>query len=511
MPDFGAPVAGGINAPNPNQSIQTLSGILGIANAQQNLQLGQQQLQVGEGTAQSAQQQLQERQLYQGALSSGKDPDGNPIKNPDGTLNYPAVANMANKYMPITGQAVQQGIIQTLDSANNYHSDALKLTNDQRAAVSGVLASGIGEPDSSGVMSRLNTLAQQNPDLAPFVKSTQQSVASIPPGASADQRNQILKRGVQALQPAGTTAAQQAPQIGTTTGPGGGVQAFNVNPNSATPMGAVGQEVQQGIPLGERSNLGVNPLTGGPTVTNKNGQGQITGVTNAPTQGVYVPQPGDAQALPVLQAERDAARQAFTSAGLQHTNNQIVLSNIDNVGATGTAGQGWRNLTSAFGFNPGDADKNGKFDPATAYDLVGKGLERSALQAAQSMGPQTNAGLAAQVAANGSTHYTPAAIKEITKLNDAIVTGSQAYQPGLERAIAADPSAGVFAKRAYDQQWGANFDPKVYQMYNAAKAGDTSTVNSIVNSLGGKNSPQFKALMEKAANLQKLSNTGSAQ
>ncbi|ABI86462.1 hypothetical protein Bamb_0903 [Burkholderia ambifaria AMMD] len=198
--------------------------------------------------------------------------------------------------------------------------------------------------------------------------------------------------------------------------------------------------------------------------------------------------------------------QAYANAGLQHTNNQIVLQNIDNVGATGVSGQAFRNIASAFGFNPGDAK-----DPATAYDMVGKGLERSALQAAQSMGPQTNAGLAAQVAANGSTHYTPAAIKEITKLNDAITTGAQSYQPGLERAIAANPSAGVFAKRSFDQAWGANFDPRIYQMYNAAKSGDAAEVNSIVSSLGGKNSAQFKALMQKAANLQKLSNTGVLQ
>jgi hypothetical protein len=511
MADFGAPVADQIQPPNPNQPLQTLSGLLNLRNQQQAYQLGQQQLQVGEGAAQQAQQQMAERQLYQGALASGKDPDGNSLKNPDGTLNYPAVSNFANKYLPLSGQGIQQNIISTLNNANIYHSNALKLTNDQRDAVSGVIASGIGEPDSSGVMSRLDSLAQQNPDLAPFIKSAQQGVSAIPAGVPQAQRDQVLRHVVQGLQPAGTTAAQQTPSIGTTTGPGGGLQAVQLNPNAAGGVAPVGGEIAQGLPLGERQNVSSNPLTGGPTVISKNGQGQVTGITNAPTQGVYVPQPGDAQALPVLQAERDAARQAYTNAGLQHTNNQIVLSNIDNVGATGLAGSGWRNLVSAFGFNPGDANKDGKFDPATAYDLVGKGLERSALQAAQSMGPQTNAGLAAQVAANGSTHYTPTAIKEITKLNDAITTGAQSYQPGLERAIAANPSAGVFAKRQFDQQWGANFDPRIYQMYNAAKSGDTAEVNSIVNSLGGKGSPQFKALMEKAANLQKLSNTGSAQ
>jgi hypothetical protein len=504
MPDFGNPVADQITPPNPNQTIQSLSGILGIANAQQQLQLGQQQLQVGAGTAQSAQQQLDERQLYQSALSSGKDPDGNPIKNPDGTLNYPAVSKFANKYLPITGQAVQQGIIQTLDNANNYHSDALKLTNDQRAAVSGVLASGIGEPDTSGVMSRLDTLAQQNPDLAPFVNSTKQSVGSIPPNASPDQRNQILRKGVQALQPAATTAAQQGNQLITSTGPNGGVQVSNINPLSATPVGPVGPEIAQGIPLGERSQLTTNPVSGGLAVVNRGGNGQITGVTNPPTQNVYNPSPGDLQAIPGLSAEREQARQAYANAPSAHTNNQLVLQNIDNVAATGPLGQKARNALSVFGL---DANS----DAATAYDLVGKGLERSALQAAQSMGPNTNAGLDAQIKANGSLSYTPAAIKEVTKLNDALTTGVQAYQPGLERAIAADPAKGVIAKRQFDQQWGANFDPNIFKYYNAIKSGDSTEQQAIVKQLGGLNSPGYNAMMKKAQALQQLSNTGSVQ
>lgn len=497
MPDFGAPVADQITPPNPNQPLQTISGLMGVAQQQQNLQIGQ-------ATAQSAQQQMAERQIYQKAMSTGTDPDGNQIKNADGSINFPAVSKFANKYMPITGQQIQQGIITTLDNANTYHSNALKLTNDQRAAVSGVLASGIGEPDSSGVMSRLDTLAQQNPDLAPFIKSTQQSVGTIPPNATPDQRDQILRHGVQAIQPAGTTAQQQMPSMVTTTGPGGGLQAANINPNSATPVGAVGPEVQQGIPLGERSQLTTNPVSGGLAVVNRNGQGQITGVTNPPTQNVYNPQPGDVQAIPGLSAERESARAAYANAGTAHTNNQLVLQNIDNVAATGPLGQRARNLLSAYGVNSNS-------DAATAYDLVGKGLERSALQAAQSMGPNTNAGLEAQVKANGSLGYTPAAIKEVTKLNDALTTGVQAYQPGLERAIASNPAAGVIAKRSFDQQWGANFDPTIFKYYNAIKSGDATEKAAIEKQLGGLNSAGYNAMMQKAKNLQQLSNSGSLQ
>lgn len=504
--DFGAPVAAGITPPNPNQTVQTLSGLVGLQQQQQALQLGQQQLQVGQGVAQQAQQQMQERQLLQGAMASGKDPDGNALKGQDGEINPVALAGFANKYLPLTGQGVQQQIISTLSNRVALNGAVRGLGQNYRDDISGIVRSGIGSQDPTSVSAGLDAYAKQNPEAAPAIARAQALISQASPNLPPAQRDTALQKLAMEFQPAATTAAQQTPVMGTATGPNGGVQAFQTNPLSAVPMGATGPEVAQGLPLGERSNVGVNGLTGGPTVISKNGAGQVTGITNAPTQNVYVPQPGDAQALPVLQAERDAARQAYTSAGLQHTNNQIVLGNIDNVSATGVAGQAWRNIASAFGFRSGDAT-----DSATAYDMVGKGLERSALQAAQSMGPSTNAGLAAQVAANGSTHYTPTAIKEITKLNDAIVTGSQSYQPGLERAIAANPSAGVFAKRQYDQQWGANFDPRIYQMYNAAKSGDTDGVNSIVNSLGGKNSAQFKALMEKASNLQKLSNTGSTQ
>lgn len=504
MADFGAPVANGITPPNPQQSIQTLSGLMGVAQQQQSLQQGQQQLQVGAGQVQQAQQQQQERQLLQQTMATGKDPDGNPIKGPDGEVDPVKMAGFANKYMPLTGQAVQQGIITTMNNRLQLNDSVRGLGQNYRNDISGIVRSGIGTQDPSAITPALSAYAQQNPNAAPAISRAQALLQHLNPAMPQAQRDQALQHLSMEFQPAATTAAQQAPQMGTTTGPGGGVQAFNTNPNSATPVGAVGPEVAQGVPLGERSQVGANALTGGPTVINKNGQGQVTSITNAPTQGVYVPQPGDAQALPGLSAEREMARGAYANAGAAHTNNQLVLQNIDQVAATGPLGIKARNLLSGFGVNPNS-------DAATAYDLVGKGLERSALQAAQSMGPNTNAGLDAQIKANGSLGYTPQAIKEVTKLNDALTTGVQSYQPGLERAIASNPSAGVFAKRQFDQQWGANFDPNVFKYYNAIKAGDTAEQQAIVKQLGGLNSKGYNAMMQKAQNLQKLSNSGSLE
>ena len=504
MPDFGAPVADQITTPNPNQGLQTLSGLMNLKTQQQNLQLGQQQLQVGQATAQSAQQQMSERQMLQGVMQSGKDPDGNPVKGADGQIDPVAMSKFAGKYLPLTGQGVTQSIIQTMNNKLQLNDGVRTLGQNYRNDISGIIGAGIGAPDPSVVSTGLDAYAQQNPEAAGVIANAQNMLHGINPSMPQQARDMALKHVQMLMQPATTTAAQQQPQMGTTTGPGGGVQAFQTNPLSAVPMGAVGPEVAQGIPLGQRSEVGTNALTGGPTVINKNGQGQITGITNPPTLNVYVPQPGDAQAIPGLSAEREAARTAYASAPTAHTNNQLVLQNIDNVAATGQLGQAARNALSVFGLK-------GDSDPATAYDLVGKGLERSALQAAQSMGPNTNAGLEAQIKANGSTGYTKDAIKEVTKLNDALTTGVQSYQPGLERAIAANPAAGVIAKRQFDQQWGSNFDPNIFKYYNAIKVGDSAEQQAIVKQLGGLNSPGYKAMMQKAQNLQQLSNTGSIQ
>jgi len=498
MPDFGSPVATGITPPNPNQLTQSLSGILSLKNQQQ-------QLQVGQAQAQQAQQQMQERQLLQQTLASGTAPDGTSVKDSSGQIDPVAMSKFANTSLPLTGQGVLQSIIQTQDNHIKLNDSIRGLSQNVNNDLSGIIRSGVGSPDPVATVGpALDAYAQQNPTAASAVSRVKALSQNLNPQMPMDQRNMAIQRLAQQFQPAATTVAEQTPGIRTTTGPGGGVQAVQTNPLSAVPMGAVGPETAQGIPLGERSQVGTNALTGGPTVVNKNGQGQVTGITNAPTQNVYVPQPGDAQAIPGLSAEREAARNAYTSAPSAHTNNQLVLQNIDNVAATGAVGQKARAALNVFGLGQDT-------DAATAYDLVGKGLERSALQAAQSMGPNTNAGLDAQIKANGSLGYTPAAIKEVTKLNDALTTGVQAYQPGLERAIAANPSAGVIAKRQFDQQWGANFDPNIFKYYNAIKAGDTGEQQAIVKQLGGLNSKGYNDMMQKAQNLQKLSNTGGSQ
>lgn len=215
--------------------------------------------------------------------------------------------------------------------------------------------------------------------------------------------------------------------------------------------------------------------------------------------------PGDREAIPALEAERTAARQFLASAPVAREANRGILNEIDKV-TTGVAGPFLQRMFSGAGVGIDTAEKR-----AAAYDLVGKYLERNAIEAAKTMGPHTNAGLESAIRANGSVQYNPTAIKKLTKLNDAIITGGTMYQPGLEKAIAADPQRGVLAKRDFDQAWAQNFDPLILQLHNAQQSGDAQEVADIIKVVGGKDSVKSKELVRKAKNLEMLSTNGRLQ
>lgn len=488
------------------QATQALSGLAQLQNVRQQGQMFQAETQNLNNEAAQSTQQNAEWQAYKNLLQN--DPQ-HLIHDPNtGLLDVSKAQQWQMNNMPLTGTQFGDALVQHMNAVNQWRTNVANTSDEDRARIASTAGAFLGPNGLTGNPQQIGAaLATLQPQLAS--QGGQATMNMVMQALRNTQSNpammqQVLGEVSRLGTPAATQAAARQGATSFVNNGAGTVPVANTGDFGALPGTDVGAILPNQLGPDQRQTVSSNPLTGGPTVINRDANGNVLGITNAPTQGVYVPQPGDAQALPELQAERDAARREFTNAGLQHENNRIVLDNIDNVGATGPSGQAIRNIASAMGLNLGP-----KVDDATAYDMVGKGLERSALQAAQSMGPQTNAGLEAQIKANGSLAYTPSAIKQITHLNDAIVSGTQAYQPGLERAIAANPSAGVFAKRAYDEAWGANFDPRIFEMYNAAKAGDTATVNSIVQQLGGVKGKAYQALMKKAANLQELTNSGS--
>jgi hypothetical protein len=272
---------------------------------------------------------------------------------------------------------------------------------------------------------------------------------------------------------------------------GGGLQPTVTSPSVAGSAPSI-TPVGQAIPLTLPPTTPIVTPAGQPGYLN-NGQFVASGL-----------KPEDAAAMPTLVAEREQARTMLSGAPLAHTTNRGILEELDKVISTGQTGGIIARASSIFGAIPGNTDAE---KAASAYDLIGKYTERNALEAAKSMGPGTNAGLEAAIKANGSAAYNPTALRTITKLNDAIVSGTEAYQPGLEKAIASSPN-GIIAKRQFDQQWAQNFDPRVMMIYNAAKSGDKAEVDNILKSVGGPGSKGAADLARRAHNIQQLSQQG---
>jgi hypothetical protein len=228
--------------------------------------------------------------------------------------------------------------------------------------------------------------------------------------------------------------------------------------------------------------------------------GSYNAVGGATPSGPAVMPPGGQQAIDDAAKEVTAARAAANNAPVMHDLNRQIIAEADKGLNTGSLGALTQKIASATGYSLGGQS-------ATDYNTLGKLLERSALTAAQGMGPHTNAGLEAQVRANGSLDYTPQAIRKIAVLNDALTSGAEHYRSGLEQALQTS-GQNPAVKRVFDQQWAQNFDPRIMRLENAAASGDKKEIDNVMQELGGPNSKAVRDLRLKAANLQTLISRG---
>ncbi len=331
------------------------------------------------------------------------------------------------------------------------------------------LGAGIPQAMVDQVLQPFRDMAQKNPaNLRQFIMARQLAGVGAQGQINSSQPN--ISQVDTGQNVVGVNTNQYAPQ-----GPGAGVYT-----------------VQKDVPVTQPVLL----PNGQQGIQGTQGKGPI------PTQLA----PSDAAALPTLAGEREAARQALLAAPEMHTNNKMISDELKNVTATGSAGgiiskaESWFGAANVKGSN--EAER-----AASAMDLIGKAFTRNMLKVAGTMGQMTNDKMAATAEAFGNQQFNPTAIRKITSLNDALVSGAEAYQPGLEKAIAAS-GGNVLAKRQYDQAWGQNFDPLVMQIYNAKKSGNTAELNDLLSSVGGPNSLQAQFLARKAKNLQMLSTQG---
>ncbi len=473
--------------------MQSLASVVGMAGGIQNLrsQQLQQQSQQQQNTDQAI--SLRERQAV-----SSIDPSTYVDANGDIDLNKAVPQIM--KAAPTTGMKYIQGLSDA-QAAHTASQRAISSQTDENRQRIGQVLYGI-TPDAATdpdiVHKTLDALGTQYRGMdAPIGMIKQAYDAKIQSGD---------KQGAYALlQQASKNVLPQQTQ-----------QAMNTGQVSAIPSAggtqlvqtAAGAQQPQGAPIGQPitpPNQIVTTPTGGMGIANP-----ATGQIAAPNGGQQPPMvslpPGESMdTYKQLQDQRTAAQQQAVQAPVLHDINREVKATLAKGVTTGQLGGVIARTKSVLGIGSDTAEQG-----ASDYDILGKMLERSALTASQGMGPQTNAGLEAQIKANGSTAYNPTSLRTIANLNDALVTGSEKYQAGLEKAIASSPNS-VFAKRQFDQQWAANADPMALRLVNAAKNHDTAEINDIFRSVGGPRSQGGNALRQKLMNLKALSEQGSIQ
>jgi hypothetical protein len=466
----------GFQQPN---AMQNLSGLLGVANGVQTLQQNQQKTQQG-GI------DLNERQNLQRFMS-----DPTNYTDQDGNVDFNRAIQGVMKVAPTTGLPV----VQNLFTAQKQHTDAVSALNtlgDQdRTRIGGVLAAIPANAPPDVVKATADTLAKEyrgrlDPMVSLFKQGYDQAAKGGPEAVAT-----YMQKAVRGVLPQETQQTMASPNL-TAIPTNQGTQLVNTKQDvPGFPIGTVGK------PFAPPNQFVQTPT------------GQI-GVGNTATGKIEPPAAAAPGAAPVnfpsgenketwtdLQGQRTAAQQAANGAPVMHDINRTIIQEASKGLNTGTLGSLTQRLASATGFRLDPTDK------ATDYNVLGKMLERSALTAAQSMGPHTNAGLEASVRANGSLDYTPQAIKKIAFLNDAIVSGSELYRDGLERAISQDPN-GVFAKRNFDAQWSKVATPQVLRLKNAVDNGNQEEVQNILKEVGGRGSSGATKLHQQLTQMLKL-------
>lgn len=283
---------------------------------------------------------------------------------------------------------------------------------------------------------------------------------------------------------------------------GAGFQPIQTQPGAPGGLQPGGAPIPAQLPLGERQNVSINPVTSSPMTTTKDAQGNVVGVTPTPA-GAGIPQlaPGQPQDIPILTQARASTNTAAARVPEARFNNAQIIKLVDETD-TGRRAELVRTLKGPLAGLPWETQG------ATKFDQLGHFIALEAANNAAAMNAGTDAARSLAEQKTASTGWTPSAIKSAVKINDALATGLQNYNKGMEAAIQRN-GGNVLAVRPFQNAWSQAFDPNVYRYANALEANDKGEIDKI---LGPAGSAQRKAkaaeLARKSAVLYRLSNEG---
>jgi hypothetical protein len=479
------PVAAQIQPPDPQKGLGLLSSIIGVQQQRQNLQTGQYQQATAQAESQQAQQKNRELQAAQqltiNGAKSGQYDDG------EGGIDRQKLSNDLLKVAPTYGQPIMSSLLSQANEIVQNKRAHQALSQEQQGQMGSTFGSLATKQDltPSDFVDALNTLTDQNKD-PQFKRMAMSMLTHLPPNASPQQLQQLARRWSIAATDVGSAAAQSNPAVSTMQAPGG-LQPINTNPQAPGGTAPVGQPMPQGIAPG----VVTSPMTGGLGVTTPSGGVRPLGGNAPGFNPTYAGQKNDIEAY---RGEVQNIRAEAQQAPLARNINQQILR-LTQDAKTGPGSDTWQHVIGAVGAPFG-------LSPTASYQEVGKFLEKNAIASMQAMGgPPSDSRLDAAAKANGSTSFSPEALRTVTKFNDATTTALDQYRQGIDHTVGTGQSVDYSKLPAYKAAWAKNFDVNVFRVENAIRDGDAAELNKIKSELGPKG---LKALAEKRKNLQSL-------
>ena len=479
------PVADQIKVPDANQSLHTISNMLGMKQQQQ--------------TIQSNNYELQKQQDTQDFF---KNFDPLSHVGADGTIDIDS--SLQDPNFKKAG-AAKTTIMQSLLDLKNHSLQNKQALATLNGAVVGQMDTQLGALQSDGDVSAdtidpetginagraklsafFDNFEKQSPDAARIAQIYRPMIEHVPQGKLSGALRALQLQAESAREQIDTTSP--TPQFVQTKK---GVQGVNANANAPMPVGTLmGKPVQNTLPPGI-----VVDNQGAPRVYGAGGAGlPSAGGGGAPQTP---PPPNKLQPLtrpqpfaPKVDQENynnqiSSARETVTTAssvandpmnGVQATRfrNTRILDLIPHARTGGIGSKAWNQIESIL---------PREFQSGDAYQDLEHYTAQNSASLAKTMGvPSTNMGAQTASAAAGNVDRNPGALAEITKTNDALNTAFDLYNRGLQKVSGnGNDNSRV---NSYKQAFGQALDINAMRWADAHRRGDQEEQDAIAKSVG---------------------------
>jgi hypothetical protein len=482
MADFSAaPVGLGSNV-NPNQTLQTLSGLLGLKQQQQQLAIAGQTYQ---------QEQVKTQQLQ--GVNDFFGPNGwNPTKHhaEDGTLDIESArADPAYQKLPGVAKFAVEEQLNSLRAKQLQNKQALLNINADAV-------SGLSKATQAAAMHRdqapdiLDAYGQQGPDNA-------RALGLYLPQIKASNYSSDALKAVAAQAVDVTNNRPKPSTIETPTN----IYPTTVAAETGVPT-PTGQDIGKDLgaqmvtyPSGSLGQVG-GPTTGGALSNNFftpqaaiGGHGLVGGAPSTAPPNKLQPMARPPPNAP--RADQENYQRQIQSAGQEFTAvNQAANDPMNGVQATRFRNQQVLDLAPHAGTGPGMKIMNvlaSRLPGASgdAYqDLEHYAAQNSAALAKLMGVPGTNLGAETAAAAAGNVERNPGALKEITRTNDALNTAMDIYNRGLAKVT--NNGSDMSKVPAYKQAFGQNLDVNAVRWADAHRRNDKEEIQQLQQKFGAK-------------------------